>query len=168
MKFNIFLFLLVMLLLGCKSSKRNATIMLFQTTSIQSNYLISINEDTMNLKIGVRNTKSLSKIKRNERPSSASLKLDNIVYSKKVIIDGIVSKLLSDDFDKLLKSPECNEFYPGWSTDTWGVIILVDNKQYVFEYPTKNKVLNKLLQDFQVASPIPLFDNKFEYLIPVD
>ena len=72
-----------------------------------------------------------------------------------------------NDLKMLISEKEVNDFYPGGSNDTWGIIILTKGKQYSVEYPTSNKKIDKVIEDIDSLSPIKLFEKKYSVTIPI-
>lgn len=81
--------------------------------------------------------------------------LDNIEKQAKRQLNKTEFELMDRNIKELVELPYINDFHPGWWTDAWITIILVDDKQYIFELNEHNQeAYGKLAHCLIELSPI--------------
>ena len=117
--------------------------------------------------VGQRSTTFLKNVYNNKQIPLNTIFLDTIVKTRNKKITRMQYSNFYNDLKMLISEKEVNDFYPGGSNDTWGIIILTKDKQYSVEYPTSNKKIDKVIEDIDSLSPIKLFEKKYSVTIPI-
>lgn len=162
--------LLCIIFIGCHDSvdPKDSYIICFQTSSIQNCYFIKINHQMISTSVGQRSTTFLKYVYNNKQIPLNTIFLDTIVKTRNKKITRMQYSNFYNDLKMLISEKEVNDFYPGGSNDTWGIIILTKGKQYSVEYPTSNKKIDKVIEDIDSLSPIKLFEKKYSVTIPIN
>ncbi len=153
-----------LLLVNCNSTCKNGDNLTYRcilspTSTAHDTYLIEVNGDgviktsfgclpdtleNIIIKNEIINTQQMNLIEDIEKTKSYQLSAEDYIHLKEMI-------------DHLSVKSIINPFEKGWFWDAWMVILMVNDKQFVYEKNTNpNRDVDSIVNEFIRLSPIPV------------
>ncbi len=137
---NIILLLLIVFSIcyGCSmvDDNRSCKILFFPTSTGRDNYLIDIDSTgVMAIYKGNRSQEMLPILFDGRKICYDSLQTKDTLEVERIILSNKDMRIIQTLIKSLLEEDEINEFEESWAWDTYGVIILVGNRQYAVIAP---------------------------------
>lgn len=139
----------------------------FQNSSFDNCYLIEVKENQIiKTEVGFEDyTLRSSLLYKNKKIPYDKLRLRKVIKSKSYKLGKRSFAEIQKKIREISDVKEQNEYVESGWNDGWGVILLVNGKQYAFCYSDNNKSgLMPLVDLLKKKSPIKLFERKYEYM----